>query len=250
MAGIKITEYPTTQTSFDDADEFDVSAYVAPAIPFVSRKYTWAGLKSALITIFGQIFPSGTNGQIMKHGTSVWQATSEIHINNGNVGFGTTSAASRIDAQKSISLTTEAIASYFNTYSGSATSDIIGYISPQGTSIGRAIKPAPKFGDVNDMFIKNTDATDANINIISLGAANFKGGIDFYPAGTGPNPGEKAPLQVSKGAKLLWKEMVTNGFAHNEGFKITNVDTAGHGTTGEYIEIEIKGVTRYIELFS
>lgn len=249
MAGIKITEYPNTQTSFDNADEFDVSAYQGPSVDYQTRKYTWSTLKAALLAYFGQIWPSGTNGQIMKKGVSAWQATSEVHINSGNVGFGTTSAANRIDAQKDV--TDEAIASFANTYSGSATTNIIGQVKVQGTSIGRVLKTANKYGSDNDMFVRNEGATDGNINIISEGAANFKGGINFYPEGATPAVGEKAPLQITKGGKLLWKEMVTNGFAHNQGFKIVDqISSTPLGPTGEYLQIEIKGVTRYIELYN
>jgi hypothetical protein len=251
MAGIKITEYPNTQTSFDNDDEFDVSAYQGPSLVYQTRKYTWSTLKTALLAYFGQIWPSGTNGQIMKKGASTWQATSEVHINSGNVGFGTISATSRIDAQKDIVSTGEAIANFFNTYSGSATTNIIGHVKVQGTSIGRVLKADNKYGNDNDMFIRNEDATDGNINIISEGNANFKGGINFYPEGATPNVSEKAPLQITKGGKLLWKEMVTNGFAHNQGFKIVDqISSTPLGPTGEYLQIEIKGVTRYIELYN
>jgi hypothetical protein len=247
MAGIKITEYTTTQTSFANEDEFDVSAYVAPSVPFISRKYTWAGIKAAIIALIGQAFPSGTNGQTMRKGTSAWQATSEVFIGS-DVGIGTTSPTGRLHVEKDINTITP-IGTFNNSYSGSATSSILGMVVVQYGEYGSVIKPYAKYGDTGDLFVKN-NATNSNVNIISKGADNFKGGVNFFTDGDFAGPGEYAPLQIAKEGRLLWKDMVTNGFAHDEGFKITNVDTGGHGTTGEYIEVQIKGVTRYIELFS
>ena len=90
--GIKISQYFYTQTTFNDADEFDVSAYVAPATPMQTRKYSWATLKANFL-------PTGTEGQMLAYHSGAWIATNQIHIDftNSRIGIGTNTPASKLD---------------------------------------------------------------------------------------------------------------------------------------------------------
>lgn len=82
MAGIKITEYANTQTSFNDLDEFDVSAYIAPA-EFQSRKYTWATLVSEISAVVSGL-PSGTQGYTLAFTAGVWTSNNRIFVDFTN----------------------------------------------------------------------------------------------------------------------------------------------------------------------
>ena len=55
------------------------------------------GNVSATSTLAGGSMPGGNTGQILRYGTSGWEATSTIYIkDDGNVGIGTTSPASKL----------------------------------------------------------------------------------------------------------------------------------------------------------
>jgi hypothetical protein len=258
MAGIKITEYPNTQTSFDNDDEFDVSAYQGPSVVYQTRKYTWSTLKTALLAYFGQIWPSGIRGSVMSKGASAWQATTNIFVGygvqNGKIGIGTQSPNSTLHVE--VTDTSVAKVAQFENAVATGTNDRGQFVKIGNSYYGSvsALGYANGYGQSNDAFVLNDSNLDSNINLVSWSknSVNWKGHICFYTdaVNTPPTNGVQPPLQINKQGALQWKEMITNGFAHNQGFKVTNVDTAGHSTTGEYIEIQIKGVTRYIELFS
>jgi len=260
MAGIKITEYPNTQTSFDNADEFDVSAYQGPAVDYQTRKYTWSTLKTALLAYFGQIFPIGIRGSVMSKGASAWEATTNIFVayfgaRNGNIGIGTQAPDSKLHVE--VTSTSVASVGEFNNIVSSGTNNR-GQFVKVGTSFYGSVSAlgyANGYGNANDTFIVAKSDTDSNINLVSWSknSVNWKGHICFYPdaVNTEPTNGIQPPLQINKQGALQWKEMITNGFTHNQGFKIVDkISSSPMGTTGEYLQIEIKGITRYIELFN
>jgi hypothetical protein len=250
--GIKITEYPNTQTTFDNNDEFDVSAYVAPATPYDSRKFTWATLKTAIISLIGQIWPSGTTGQTIKKGASAWEATSDIFNSNGDIGVGTTTPSTRLDVQKIITGSLP-VAVFKNTRTAgtnvNASNVMIGSAEVGSvTSLGYA----NQYGEVNDVFLKADKSNNGNINVCAgFQSTQYEGMVRFYPLAATPSHNVHAPLSVQGvDGKLIWKDMITNGIAYTDGFKIMNVLPATKTATGDYIEIQIAGVTRYIPLFN
>lgn len=250
--GIKITEYPNTQTTFDNNDEFDVSAYVAPATPYDSRKYTWATLKAAIITIIGQIWPSGTTGQTIKKGASAWEATSDIFNSNGDIGVGTTSPTARLHVQKNITGSLP-VALFKNTRTAGTNVNVsnvmvgtaeVGSVTSLGYANG--------YGEIDDAFFKADKSINGNCNICAgVQSTQYQGMVRFYPAAEFPSHNVHAPLSVQgSDGKLIWKDMITNGMAYTDGFKIMNVLPATKTATGDYLEISIAGVTRYIPLFN
>jgi len=80
--GIKITQYPNTQTTFNNLDEFDVSAYIAPG-NFQSRKYTWANLVTQLSAVITGL-PSGTQGYTLAYNGSAWTSNNRIFVDFTN----------------------------------------------------------------------------------------------------------------------------------------------------------------------
>ena len=72
MSGLKISAYPVTQTVFNDADEFDVSAYVAPSV-WETRKFSYASL-------FASFVPSGNEGNMYAYHSGQWVATDIVEV--------------------------------------------------------------------------------------------------------------------------------------------------------------------------
>jgi hypothetical protein len=250
--GIKITEYPNTQTTFDNNDEFDVSAYVAPATPYDSRKFTWATLKTAIISLIGQIWPSGTTGQTIKKGASAWEATSDIFNSSGNIGIGTVTPSTRLDVQKNIN-GVDPVA-FFKNSRNTGTNTIASNVMVGTAEVGSvsSLGYANQYGEVNDVFLKADKSNNGNINVCAgFQSTQYEGMVRFYPLAVTPSHNIHAPLSVQgTDGKLIWKEMITNGMAYTDGFKIMNVLPATKTATGDYIEIQIAGVTRYIPLFN
>jgi hypothetical protein len=250
--GIKITEYPNTQTTFDNNDEFDVSAYVAPATPYDSRKFTWATLKTAIISLIGQIWPSGTTGQTIKKGASAWEATSDIFNSSGNIGIGTTTPGAKLDVQKNIN-GVDPVAIIRNTRN-TGTNNIanVALIGTAEVGTVSSLGYANQYGEKDDAFIKADKTRYGNVNVIAGGEdTEYTGAVRFYPDSVLPSHNVHAPLEVQgTDGKLIWKEMITNGMAYTDGFKIMNKVTASKTATGDYLEISIAGVTRYIPLFN
>lgn len=250
--GIRITEYPNTQTTFDNNDEFDVSAYVAPATPYDSRKYTWATLKAAIITIIGQIWPSGTTGQTIKKGASAWEATSDIFNSSGNIGIGTITPSTRLHVEKNIA-GVDPVA-FFKNSRNTGTTNVANNVMVGSLEVGSvsSLGYANQYGEVNDVFIKADKTTNGNTNVCAgFQSTQYEGMVRFYPLAVTPQHNIHAPLSVQgTDGKLIWKEMITNGIAYTDGFKIMNVLPATKTATGDYLEISIAGVTRYIPLFN
>ncbi len=97
--GIKITEYPNTQVTFDPLDLFDLSAYIAPD-EFQSRKVSFATLVSQLeLAITG--LPDGTQGHVLGFNGGNWVSTGNVFIDftNSRVGIGTTTPSFKIDTK-------------------------------------------------------------------------------------------------------------------------------------------------------
>jgi hypothetical protein len=80
--GIKITEYANEQTSFNNNDEFDVSAYVSPG-NYQSRKYFWSDLVTALTSVIDGL-PSGTQGYTLAYNGSAWTSNNRIFVDFTN----------------------------------------------------------------------------------------------------------------------------------------------------------------------
>lgn len=249
--GIKITQYPNTQTSFDDDDEFDVSAYVAPATPYESRKYTWVGFKTAIVAYLGQLWPSGTAGQIMKRGASIWQATSEIFINSGNVGINNTSPSFRLDV-KHTAADVETVSNVNN--SSTNTSTAVGTLSRVDQLVLASIKDngnvSKEFGNPGDVSVAQNIGADADVNIISYGSSTNKGGVNLFCDIT--DPLLSAPtFRFVKGGGFLTGAMQANGFTNDsDAFVITDKVSASKAPTGDFLEFKIGGVTAYLPIYS
>ena len=259
MAGIKITQYPNTQTSFDNDDEFDVSAYQGPSVVYQTRKYTWSTLKTALLAYFGQIFPIGIRGSVMSKGASAWQATTNIFVGyglaNGKIGIGTTSPNSTLHVE--VTDTSVSKVAQFENAVATGTNDRGQFVKVGSSYYGSvsALGYANGYGQANDAFVLNDSNLDSNVNVVSWSknSVNWKGHICFYPdaKNTPPTNGVQPPLQINKEGSLQWKEMITNGFAHNQGFKIVDkISSSPFGPSGEYLEVVVKGNTYYIELLN
>ena len=250
--GIKTTQYSNTQTTFDNSDEFDVSAYVSPST-YESRKYTWSGLKAALLAYFGQLWPGGTNGQMMKKGSSAWQATSEIFINgSSDVGIGTTTPATRLNVVKNIN-GVDPLAIFTNSIN-TGTTNIAHNLMVGSAEIGTvsSLGYTNSYGEIDDAFIKADKSKNGNCNICAGSqSTQYEGMIRFYPSADTPSHNIHAPLNIQgNDGKLIWKDMLANGMSYTDGFKIKNKVTATKTATGDYLEIQIAGVTRYLPLYN
>lgn len=255
--GQKITDGAAASTPLNDLDEFDTSQYIAPATPYVTRSITWAVLKAQILLLVNWAFPTGTNGQTIKYNGTTPVATSDIFHGSGgsgNIGFGTTTPTARVHALKaSASMLFLAI---FGNTQNTGTNGIGTAVSIGNTTIGGVsnLGYANDYGEILDAFIKNSENEDSNVNIISHSkneVAN-KGAICFYPDAKNDKPVTtvEPPFKIHKGGKLMWKEMVANGFSQTDGFKIVDKVTATKTATGDYLQVEIKGLTRYIPLFN
>lgn len=250
--GIKTTAYPNSQTTFDDSDEFDVSAYVSPGT-YESRKYTWATLKAKVIALIGQIWPTGTTGQTIKKGSSAWVATSDIFVSSGSdVGIGTTTPGARLNVSKSINGVDPIVIFTNSRNTGTTFIASVALIGTGEVGTVSSLGYANQYGETDDAFLKADKTKYGNVNVVAGGEnTEYTGAVRFYPDGVQPNHNTHAPLEVQgTDGKLIWKEMITNGMAYTDGFKITNKVTATKSATGDYLEIQIAGITRYIPLFN
>jgi hypothetical protein len=173
--GIKITDYPNTQTTFDDLDLFDVSAYVAPGVDFETRKYSWSTLVSE---IQAAVLPSGTNGQIMAHNSTQWIATSNIFIDftTNKVGIGTATPINAFHVKANVSSPTfRDNVCYFQQANTSALRanvqlDFGSYIE---YGVVNGTTPQTGYGDASDVYLKGGGN---DLNIINGATKN----INFY----------------------------------------------------------------------
>jgi hypothetical protein len=202
--------------------------------------------------LIGQIWPSGTTGQTIKKGASAWEATSDIFNSSGNIGIGTTTPGARLDVQKNIN-GVDPVAIIRNTRN-TGTNTIASNVMVGSAEIGSvsSLGYANQYGEVNDVFLKADKTTNANTNVCAgFQSTEYEGMVRFYPLAVTPQHNVHAPLNVQGvDGKLIWKEMITNGIAYTGGFKIMNKVTASKTATGDYLEISIAGVTRYIPLFN
>jgi hypothetical protein len=80
--GIRITEYPNTQTTFNNLDEFDVSAYIAPT-NYQTRKFTWANLLTQISSVITGL-PNGTQGYTLAYNSGAWTSNNRIFVDFTN----------------------------------------------------------------------------------------------------------------------------------------------------------------------
>lgn len=265
--GIKITGYPNTQTTFDDLDLFDVSAYVAPGVDYESRKYSWSTLVSEMQSA---VLPSGTNGQIMAHNSSQWIATSNIFIDftTNKVGIGTATPANALHVKANVSSATfrDKIA-FFEQANTSATRGQI-EVSYGGTvelGIVKGGAPLTGYGDGADTYLKgggedfniingstkninfyinnsfavsdlpllqlNSSGVTARNTIYAKGSNNDYSGLTLYASSL---------FQIVDGA--IWNT-IFSGNSYTSGLYFNAYGLTSPGAANAFLEIEINGQT-------
>jgi hypothetical protein len=265
--GIKITAYPNTQTTFDNLDLFDVSAYVAPGVDFETRKYSWADLVSQMQ---GAVLPSGTNGQIMAHNSSQWIATSNIFIDftNNKVGIGTATPINALHVKSNVSSATfrDTIA-FFEQSNASSTRGQI-FVSYGGNIEMGLVKggaPLTGYGDGGDSYVKGggndlniINGSSKNINfyvdssfavadnptlqlnsssiiaretLYAKGANDDYSGLTFYASSL---------FQIKNGA--IWNSIFA-GNGYSSGLYFNAYGLTSPGAANAFLEIEIDGQT-------
>ena len=268
MSGVKITGYPNTQTTFDDLDLFDVSAYIAPDSPFESRKYSWSTLVSQMQE---SVLPTGTNGQIFAHDSTDWIATSNIFINFSlnKVGIFTSSPLYALHVNSNVASSTfrDTIAFFNQTNVNALRGEISVYYGGQiRLGIVKGSSDLTGFGSGGDTYLRG-DGED--LNIIGTTSKN----INFYHNGTFNPASENPAFQINssaitareilyaKGANddysgltlyasslfqikdgAIWNSTF-NGNGYTSGLYFNAYGLTNPGSADSFLEVEINGVT-------
>ena len=237
--GIKTTQYPNSQTTFNNLDLFDVSAYVAPGVDFETRKYSWQTLVTELTSAIGPCLPSGTNGQILAHNSTDWVATSEMFINFSNhcIGIGTITPNYKLHVDSNI--TGKDTLAFFNQ---SKVSQSLGQIQ---VYFGGDLKMGivgntfiAGYGAIGDAYIRS-DAAD--MNYIVRGAnkvANFW--VERAVAVQDTTSANAPSLQIQKDGQLMFNDMWDEGYT--QGFKVQGYQANSPETQDTSVLVWINGI--------